>query len=248
MEKCNSVNDDVMETNHHAVIVAHGWPSNPARLEADLAWLGRQVEGNLVNWRVRTATLAAPFALQQVLARSDSQMPLHIYPFFMSDGWFVSSFLRRRVGEIRSDNLIWHQPFGMCPALTALCESLLLEHAGNEGFSASTLIAVAHGSPDNPRPAKVARDLTQKLVEKFNFKTSRNGFVDEAPFLDDVLKIDGPAVCLPLFASLAGHVREDLATGLDKTGFEGTVLPVIGTHRDVPRLIANELAGKIGQA
>ena len=238
----SSVIKDVTISDNQAILVAHGWPSNPALLEADMAWLAARVESRLANWKIHSATLASPSALQLAIEASNNQKPLHVYPFFMSDGWFVTTYLRRRVSEIRSEYLVWHQPFGLSPALPRLCSKVLTENAKNNDFSKTMLIAVAHGSPDNPRPAAVARDLTQKLVEKHGFAASRNGFVDEAPYLAEVLEIKGPAICLPLFASQAGHVREDLATALIDSEFAGKVLPVIGTHREVPQLIADELA------
>lgn len=232
---------DLLPHSRQAIIVAHGWPSKPAIMEAEIAWLAARVEGVLANWRIRSATLASPGALRSAIKDSDASRPLHIYPFFMSDGWFVADNLRRRVIDKRDAALEWHAPFGLSPKLSGLCVELLKSSTTGMDLSQLTLVTLAHGSPDNTRPAEVARWLTDDLSNKLGFADSRCGFVEEPPFLEDVLNIAAPVICLPLFAGLAGHVRKDLVEALAKSNFKGKILPVIGTHPNVPDLIAKDL-------
>ncbi|MDT8345494.1 MAG: cobalamin biosynthesis protein CbiX, partial [Thermohalobaculum sp.] len=58
--------------------------------------LAAHVAGHLPGWRVRGATLAAPGALAAALAGLGGA-PVLVYPHFMSDGWFVSDELPRRL-------------------------------------------------------------------------------------------------------------------------------------------------------
>jgi sirohydrochlorin cobaltochelatase len=226
-----------------AVIVAHGWPKYPAVAEAELAWLAARVSAELGDWDIRSATLAAPLALEKAVGGTDPEGAVLIYPFFMSDGWFVTDYLRKRVESCVPRNLVWCTPFGLDDRMLPLCETLLETEASQP--ETVTLVVVAHGSPDNPRPAAIARDLTVNLSRTFGFKASRTGFVDEAPFLDEVLAVEGPAICLPFFATRAGHVREDLPAALAKTGFAGTVLPPVGTVESSPMLVAKALAERL---
>ena len=54
--------------------------------------------------------------------------------------------------------------------------------------------------------------------------------------------MDGPAICLPYFASRAGHVEVDVPGALAKAGFPGPLLAPIGADAEVPGIIAAALA------
>ena len=49
-------------------------------------------------------------------------------------------------------------------------------------------------------------------------------------------------ICLPFFALRAGHVENDIPEALADAGFTGPLLPAIGEHPCVPKLIAASLA------
>jgi sirohydrochlorin ferrochelatase len=74
------------------------------------------------------------------------------------------------------------------------------------------------------------------------FREVRAGFVDQAPTLADAARMDGPAICLPYFASRAGHVAVDVPGALAKAEFPGPTLPPIGADAEVPGIIAAALA------
>ena len=95
--------------------------------------------------------------------------------------------------------------------------------------------AVAVAVIANPPPAM----LPIKGGELMRFDRVITGYVEEAPFLQDVAgDIDGPALCLPLFALSAGHVTGDVPEALEAAGFDGPLLPPIGAVPQVPALIA----------
>jgi sirohydrochlorin ferrochelatase len=79
------------------------------------------------------------------------------------------------------------------------------------------------------------------LAESDLFREVRAGFVDQAPTLAEAARMDGPAVCLPYFASRAGHVAVDVPGALAKAGFPGPMLPPIGADAEVPGIIAATL-------
>ena len=62
-------------------------------------------------------------------------------------------------------------------------------------------------------------------------------FIEEAPFLDDVVP-EGPAVCLPFFATNGGHTTEDIPQGWRG---HGPIAPPIGMNDAIPDLIAAAL-------
>jgi sirohydrochlorin ferrochelatase len=80
------------------------------------------------------------------------------------------------------------------------------------------------------------------LADSGLFREVRTGFVDQAPFLADAARIDGPALCLPFFASRAGHVGVDLPKALAEAEFPGPLLAPIGADAEAPGIIAAALA------
>ncbi len=230
-------------TGPQALIVAHGWPGYPAVAEAELAWLAARVATLVPEGRIASATLAAPGALEQAVARSDPGRELVIYPFFMSDGWFVTEYLRGRVGRCAPRSVRWRDPLGLSPRLPALCAQVVRQGLGRLDPGRASFILAAHGSPDNPRPAEIARALSETLAARLGFAAHRTGFVDEDPRLETVLRPEGPAICLPLFALLSGHMRRDLPEAVAASGYKGILLPAIGTTPGVPGIVAEAIKG-----
>ncbi|MDT8346035.1 MAG: CbiX/SirB N-terminal domain-containing protein, partial [Thermohalobaculum sp.] len=60
-------------------------------------------------------------------------------------------------------------------------------------------------------------------------------------------RIDGPALCLPLFAGRAGHVEDDLPAALAEARFSGPTLAPIGTDPEIPALIAAALRARLAR-
>ena len=166
---------------------------------------------------------------------------LLVYPHFMSDGWFVSEELPRRLSEAGVDDCVILPALGLDPALHRLClrraEDALAEYAPG---SAALLLA-AHGSPSDPRPAAAACAAARVLAASGRFREVRVGFVDQEPFLAEAARVDGPALCMPFFATRAGHVDADLPQALARAGFPGPLLEPIGADAGVPAIIAAAL-------
>ena len=126
----------------HALIVAHGQPSAPIPAENALAAFTAEVDALCDGVNVRSATLAAPGALEERL----SELPdtTVIYPLFMAKGWFVTSALPKRIGERQLRVL---DPLGVDAALPALVAGALREVlVENQWYSQTTdLVLAAHG-------------------------------------------------------------------------------------------------------
>lgn len=227
-----------------ALIIAHGQPSDPSGPEAEIAALAAEVEAALPGWRVRSATLAQPGALEAALA--DTAMPV-VFPFFMADGWFLRRALPDRLVAAGRPDLPVIRPFGLLPATRALAEDILSRALAARGWKAeeTRLVCAAHGSGRSPNPAETARALAMAVHRSLGFRDLRCGFVEQSPTLAEVLADCGPrALCLPLFVAAWGHVRDDLPAAVAEAGFEGEVLPPLGTDPAVPRLIAETLAAQ----
>jgi sirohydrochlorin ferrochelatase len=225
-----------------AVIVAHGSPSDPPRQEAAMAGFARAVARHRPGLRVASATLADPAALPRALAAAGDGAV--VYPMFMSDGWFVSDLLPKRLAKAGAAGVGILPPFGLDPDLPAFCAARLAEAARSGGLdpAAATLVLAAHGSPSDPRAGAAARAAAEGIAALMRFAEIRVCFVDQAPFLAEGLSVHGPAICLPFFATAASHVEADLPEAVAAAGFAGRVLEPIGRSLGTPAFVARRLS------
>lgn len=224
-----------------ALIVAHGSPADPAPQEAWLAALAVRVAMWCPGWTVRAATLAAEGALTAALARLDNPV---IYPFFMAEGWFTRTNLPRKLAAAGAAGLRQLPAFGHDPQMAALLARAAAAGAAKHRIdpSRATLLLAAHGSQVSRASATITEEMAETLRGSAGFAAVTTGYVEEPPFLADAARaITGPALCLPFFATRAGHVAQDVPEALKTAGFAGTLLPAIGEHPDAARLIADAL-------
>ena len=218
----------------NALLISHGSPADPQPQEAWMQALAARVRMWLPGWRVTGTTLALPGALEAALARQPTAL---IYPFFMAEGFFTRRQLPKRLADAGMETPRQLSAFGHHPDLPALLARVVAAHEGR-------VLLAAHGS----QVSRASASQTEALAESLRQSTGREvvtGYVEEAPFLQDVARMNGPAFCLPLFATRAGHVAQDVPEALDHAGFQGTLLPAIGEHPEAARLIASALAAAI---
>ena len=232
------------ESFQKALIVAHGAPSAPEGPERVLAALAGAVGAHLPGWHVAGATLAAPGALGAALGVLGPG-PVLVYPLFMSDGWFSTAELPRRLACAGAEDARLLPAFGMDPAVHRLCLTRARTAVAAHPPGSAALVLAAHGSPTDPRPAAATRTAATVLEASGAFREVRCGFIDEAPFLADAARVEAPAVCLPFFAGRAGHVETDLPEALAKARFPGPTLDPIGVDAEVPEVIAAALAAAL---
>ncbi|MCW3781260.1 sirohydrochlorin chelatase [Defluviimonas salinarum] len=224
-----------------ALIVAHGQPSDPNPAEADLAAVAKAVARELPGWRIGSATLAAPDALKNALQELDKPV---IFPFFMADGWFIRSLLPRRLAEAGAEGLQILPPFGLRRETTDLAIRIVRDTCAVAGWpeTDTTLILAAHGSGRSRAPAEAARAIEAAIAGALTLAGIRTGFIEEPPGLAEAALGAGPrSLCLPLFVARWGHVVTDIPAELAEAGYTGRLLDPIGTHPDVPALIAGAL-------
>lgn len=229
-----------------ALIIAHGQPSDPAPPEAAMARLARQVQRHLTGWRVHCATLAVPGRIEATLARLPEGVL--VYPFFMSDGWFVRKALPDRLASAGAVTLA--APFGLDPGLPILAAGMIrraMAHYRLPGEHARIVLS-AHGSGRGPNAARAAHGFADKLEYLLPGVTVTAGFIEQAPFVCDVARqTGGPAISLPFLANNGDHYQRDILQALEQARFAGVLLPVLGTHRHVPGLIARTLENAAAQ-
>ncbi|PSL20147.1 sirohydrochlorin chelatase [Shimia abyssi] len=222
-----------------ALIVAHGQPWAPEPPEEKLAVLAADVQARLRGWTVRSATIAMPGRLEDQAAL----MPKNgvIYPFFMSDGWFVSRVLPKRLGNAPQRIL---PPFGFDDALPQLAADLVSRELAQHGWrvAETTVVLAAHGSARGPRAAEATHRFASLLKSLIPNAKVRTGFVEECPCVEAAaFGADRQSICLPFFAQEGDHCRDDIPRMLDQAGFEGVRLKPLGEAPDVASLIADTL-------
>ncbi|UXU81509.1 cobalamin biosynthesis protein CbiX [Paracoccus sp. SMMA_5_TC] len=223
-----------------ALIVGHGQPGDPGPQQRAIEDLARRVAAELPGMSVRGATLAMPGALD---IADDATL---IYPMFMATGWFTRSELPRRLALAGAGGARILPPFGSDAGLPDLCLELLRAAALAQGWRLADchLMIAAHGSGRSRAPAQAAQDMARALAP--HLAEVRCGFVEEAPFLAEAARgLPVQSLCLPLFASRAEHVTDDLPQALAQAGYAGITLPPVGLAPQVPRMIAAALARAI---
>lgn len=215
-----------------ALIVAHGQPGDPGPQQAAIEALAARI--TVPGCTVRGATLAMPGALD---VADDATL---IYPLFMAQGWFTRSELPRRLALAGAPKARILPPFGADPGLPTLCRRLLTQAATAQGWSldATHILLAAHGSGRSRAPAQAARDMARDLAPL----TVTCGFIEEPPFIAEAARDLPPqTICLPLFASRAEHVTDDLPQALARAGFKGIALDPVGLAPEVPAMIATSI-------
>lgn len=210
----------------HALIVAHGQPSDPRPAGAALEALAAKVGALLPGWEVGAATLAEDGAIAQAVAGRPRGV---VFPMFMAGGWFTKVQIPKKLAEAGAEGWTVLEPFGCDPLVHDLCVTLARE-AGE-----SRVILAAHGSFKSPVPSDIAFHVAGRIAAEAGV-TAEAGFIDQKPQLASLS--GGAGVCLPFFAAEGGHVSEDIPAALALAGFTGPILPPVGLDARVPGIIA----------
>lgn len=226
-----------------ALIVAHGQPGDPDGQQRAVEDLAARVSAMLGARDVRGVTLAMPGALDRAVAACHGRSPL-VYPLFMAGGWFTRVELPRRLAEAGASTPCILPPFGGDPGLPQLALTLITDAARAQGWrlADTELLIAGHGSGRSKAPADAVYALAEKLIP--HVARTACGFVEEPPHIFESAKGFGAkAICLPFFATQAGHVLQDLPQALTEAAFEGLLLPPIGLAAQVPAMIAHAIDG-----
>ncbi len=221
-----------------ALIVTHGQPSDPAAAEAALGAFAAAVATHLPDWRVGSATLAAPGALTSAVAALGPRGI--VFPLFMACGWFTGTHLPGRLAD--AGGAAWRiaVPFGCHPAIQDLAVTLVREAmvlpAGH-----TDLILAAHGSGRSDAPAAIATFVAGRIQRVLGLRRVVSAYIDQSPRIADLRDFDEGSICLPYFAASGGHVTDDIPAALRAAGFAGRLLPALGVDRRTAAIVADAL-------
>ena len=237
---------------HAAVLVAHGdrggaSPNAALRTQAEAV---RALTGLSV---IAAGVLKGEPTLEDALAEAaGSGAPrIAVYPLFMADGYFMTK-VRERVEATgvspQPDILV---PLGLDPALPDVLVEEAASMASREGFEPlqSRLLIVGHGSKLGPASANATRKAAARAAIARRFASVTTAFLEEEPFLDDVLAATRtPTVVAGFFFGEGMHAGEDVPDAIAETGATAIYTGAIGNSAAVAPLIAAALAASFAQS
>lgn len=168
-----------------------------------------------------------------------------IVPYMMSDGFLAKQMINKTKHAIQeaglSQPVIGTGSVGTHPAIADITLTVALAAAEARQISADqlSLVIVAHGSRNAPQSRLAAEAHVQSLQNTSDFKQTILAFIEEPPFVMDVLQsIHGPAIVVGLFAAPGGHAIVDIAEAIEKANRDDLIdAGPIGMHQDMHNLI-----------
>lgn len=229
------------------LLVAHG-ERGGAFSNAILERHARAVGDALPMLPVAAGVLSGEPKLEEAAAAMAGRTggPILVYPFFMAAGYFVNVKVPGRLadaGLARRCHML--TPLGAAPRLPALIRERAEATARSLGCPAAgcRLLLVGHGSKVARASAEATEAVAASLRQNGDFATVATAFLEEAPFLADVVASDDrPTVVVGFFNGDGLHAAEDvpeaIATFTGPIAYTGPV----GAFAEVSRLIADTIA------
>lgn len=236
-----------------AVIVAHG-ERGGAFSNAILLGHAGLVANVVSGVAVRAGVLSGEPTLEEALAAVAEQTdgPILIYPFFMAAGYFVNVKIPKRLADAGvGERCRVLAPLGTSEALPALIHAKALDTAAGAGVEASSarLLVVGHGSKVARASAEATDEVVLRLRELGGFAEVVTAFLEEAPFLDDVVMAsDRATVVVGFFNGDGLHAAEDVPQAL--AAFTGPIAYTgpVGAFAEISALIEKTIAASVSEA
>jgi len=158
---------------------------------------------------------------------------IYVYPFFMSDGYFVASALPEKIATSKfSVPIEIMAPLGLEAALPRIMMKASLKAAQQAGFNpeCTRLLIVGHGSKSDSSSLEATAKMAASLKCMAGFKDISIALLEEAPFIKEQLECDAsPVVVAGFFAGDGMHGAHDVPEAL--------------MHSDVPSVYAGPVGG-----
>jgi sirohydrochlorin ferrochelatase len=223
------------------LLAAHGDGGEDGRNEAiqTVAELLRRRIDLPVAWAVikRPETFAAA---REALGHA-AEGTVAVYPFFMTDGWFVRTKLPKLVAEAGFGETVRLAPFGTDPKLVDLIERRLRRLASMEGGRSPRdlrIVMVAHGSGAGHRESRLGAEAVAAALGARGLGTIHLGFIEEDPFFDAVIGRLEPDIVIGFFASEGTHALDDVRTLVLESPFVRHHVTAIGMDLEAAGLVA----------
>lgn len=240
------------QPNAAVLLVAHG-ERGGAFSNAILLRHAGAVSSLLQSFPIAAGVLSGSPTLEEALTTvaGQTQGPILVFPFFMAAGFFVNVKVPQRIAEAG----LAHRcrvltPLGSAEPLPDVIANRARRHAEALGqpISACRLLLVGHGSKVARASAEATELVAARLREMSGFGTITTAFLEEAPFLKDVVTADQrPTVVVGFFNGDGLHAAEDVPEALG--AFDGSIAytGAVGAFEEVSTLIADAIARAVDE-
>ncbi len=153
---------------------------------------------------------------------------VYIFPFFMSEGYFVKSKIsdvfELESCEHHSENRNIHQcpALGVDPSMSTILPKMAEESCALYGYSSADvdIVLLAHGSSKFPASRRATENQVQSLAALNIFRSVSSAFLEEQPRLDDLVfnepNEEKVIVVIGFFAAEGPHAMIDVPATIDQ--------------------------------
>ncbi len=227
------------------IVVGHGERGRDfsnAILRGHAKAVGAALPGTPVSAGVLSGLPTIEAALATV-ANSGAHRIL-VYPYFMAAGFFVGTKIPKRIANAGyAGRCRVLAPLGADPGLPALVMRKAVAVAESElGHAPRScrLLLVGHGSKVSRASAEATEAVGAELRAMSRFATVVTAYLEEAPFLDEVIPADAtPTVIVGFFNGDGLHAGEDVPEAMAAAVGPVAYTGAIGAMPEVAGLIAN---------
>lgn len=141
---------------------------------------------------------------------------VQVVQMFLADGYFTRQVVPRELGSVRP--YILSPPIGVHPRMPELV--LARAHSVPVEPRNSVLIVIGHGTERCETSSHSVQAITKRLRGCSDYGGVHCGFLDQKPYIADVLEQSRAAqvVLVPYFMADGWHVRETIPRSLRLTG------------------------------
>jgi sirohydrochlorin ferrochelatase len=169
-----------------------------------------------------------------------------VVPFLMCDGYLARARIPAALAAIAAPgrDLRLCAPIGIDPGMSALLADRAARTCAAAALDPASVavVVVGHGTPSSSASGEAVRAHVARLAASGDFESVRPAFLQEAPFLADVLReATAPTVVVGLFAGRGMHWGEDVPRLIEaarqKAGVPILDAGPIGTHPGCAELV-----------
>ncbi|MEJ1159201.1 sirohydrochlorin chelatase [Prosthecomicrobium sp. N25] len=186
-------------------------------------------------------------------ARADlgtaAEGPVAVYPFFMSDGYFVRVKLPRMLAASGFPRPQLLPTFGTDPLVVDLLERRLRSVAALQGGCEPKdfrILLVGHGSGSGEPASRLRTEAVAAELGYRGLGRVHVAFIEEAPFVEDAFRDVDPQIVVGFFASEGTHALDDVATLVAERPQVLHHIAAIGSDLGVADMIAARIAEAAG--
>lgn len=243
------------------IIVGHGSSTSKNAEEA------ANIHAEALRQSEIYSTVVVHFLTEQDLPADLPSGEVFIFPFFMSEGYFVKSkitdvFELENCEHHSAERDIYQCPaLGVDPAITDVLLRMGGESCALHGYSAADvdIVLLAHGSVNSPASRRATETHMKSLTELNVFKSVSSAFLEEAPRLDELIfkerRAEKVIIVIGLFAAEGPHAMDDVPEILAQIGDRNLLdsgrffsklhyAGVVGVRPEIVELIQNSVLSR----